>query len=68
MFLIHIPRAKQRGEIFRDSFKTFAMSLELCKRSIDDASGARRRYRLGSRELEIPRQQSLVIVSGLRKG
>jgi integrase len=29
MFLIHIPRAKQRGEVFRDSFKTFAMSLEL---------------------------------------
>lgn len=29
MFLIHIPRAKQRGEVFRDSFKTFAMSREL---------------------------------------
>lgn len=29
MFLIHIPRAKQRGEVFRDSFKTFAMTLEL---------------------------------------
>ncbi len=29
MFLIYIPRAKQRGEVFRDSFKTFAMSLEL---------------------------------------
>ncbi len=29
MFLIHIPRAKQRGEVFRDSFKTFAMSSEL---------------------------------------
>ncbi len=29
MFLIHIPRAKQRGEVFRDSFKTFAMSQEL---------------------------------------
>jgi len=29
MFLIHIPRAKQRGEVFRDSFKTFAMSPEL---------------------------------------
>ncbi|WP_309545480.1 site-specific integrase [Aquitalea aquatica] len=29
IFLIHIPRAKQRGEVFRDSFKTFAMSLEL---------------------------------------
>lgn len=29
MYLIHIPRAKQRGEVFRDSFKSFAMSLEL---------------------------------------
>ncbi|MBU2861109.1 phage integrase family protein [Acidithiobacillus ferrooxidans] len=29
MYLIHIPRAKQRGEAFRGSFKTFAMSLEL---------------------------------------
>lgn len=29
MFLIHIPRAKQREEVFRNSFKTFAMSLEL---------------------------------------
>lgn len=29
MFIIHIPRAKQRGEVFRDSFKTFAMSQEL---------------------------------------
>ena len=29
MFLIHIPRAKQRGEVFRDSFKTFAMTIEL---------------------------------------
>lgn len=29
MFLIHIPRAKQRGEAFRNSFKTFAMTLEL---------------------------------------
>jgi integrase len=29
MFLIHIPRAKQRGEVFRDSFKTFAMTVEL---------------------------------------
>lgn len=29
MFFIHIPRAKQRGEVFRDSFKTFAMTLEL---------------------------------------
>ena len=29
MFLINIPRAKQRGEVFRDSFKTFAMTLEL---------------------------------------
>lgn len=29
IFLIHIPRTKQRGEVFRDSFKTFAMSLEL---------------------------------------
>ena len=29
MFLIHIPRAKQRGDVFRGSFKTFAMSLEL---------------------------------------
>lgn len=29
MFLIHIPRAKQRGEVFRDSFKTFAMTQEL---------------------------------------
>lgn len=29
MFLIHIPRAKQRGEVFRNSFKTFAMTLEL---------------------------------------
>lgn len=29
MFLIHIPRAKQRGEVFRNSFKTFAMTQEL---------------------------------------
>jgi integrase len=29
MFLAHIPRAKQRGQVFRDSFKTFAMTLEL---------------------------------------
>lgn len=29
MYLIHIPRAKQRGEVFRDSFKTFAMTWEL---------------------------------------
>lgn len=29
MFLIHIPRAKQRGEVFRDSFKTFATTWEL---------------------------------------
>jgi integrase len=29
MFLIHIPRAKQRGEVFRDSFKTFATTLEM---------------------------------------
>jgi len=29
LFLIHIPRAKQRGEVFRDSFKTFAMTIEL---------------------------------------
>ncbi|MAZ10330.1 MAG: recombinase [Sutterellaceae bacterium] len=29
MFLLHIPRAKQRGEVFRDSFKTFAMTREL---------------------------------------
>ncbi|MEJ2793331.1 site-specific integrase [Iodobacter sp. LRB] len=29
MFLIHIPRTKQRGEVFRDSFKTFAMTQEL---------------------------------------
>lgn len=29
MFLIHIPRAKQRSEVFRDSFKTFAMTREL---------------------------------------
>lgn len=29
LFLIHIPRAKQRGEVFRDSFKTFSMTQEL---------------------------------------
>lgn len=29
MFLVHIPRAKQRGEVFRGSFKTFAMTREL---------------------------------------
>lgn len=29
LFLIHVPRAKQRGEVFRDSFKTFAMTREL---------------------------------------
>lgn len=29
LFLIHIPRAKQRGEVFRDSFKTFATTHEL---------------------------------------
>lgn len=29
LYLIHIPRAKQRGEVFRDSFKTFAMTVEL---------------------------------------
>lgn len=29
MYLIHIPRAKQRGEDFRGSFKTFAMTREL---------------------------------------
>lgn len=29
MFLIHIPRAKQRNEVFRDSFKTFAMTEDL---------------------------------------
>lgn len=29
MYLIHIPRAKQRAEVFRNSFKTFAMTQEL---------------------------------------
>lgn len=29
MYLLQIPRAKQRGEVFRDSFKTFAMTLEI---------------------------------------
>lgn len=29
MYLIHIPRAKQRVEVFRESFKTFAMTREL---------------------------------------
>jgi integrase len=29
MYLIHIPRAKQRGEFFRNSFKTFAVTFEL---------------------------------------
>jgi integrase len=29
MYLIHIPRAKQRGETFRNSFKAFAMTAEL---------------------------------------
>lgn len=29
MYLMHIPRAKQRAEVFRDSFKTFAMTQEL---------------------------------------
>lgn len=29
MYLIHIPRAKQRGDVFRDSFKTFAMTEDL---------------------------------------
>ncbi len=29
MFLIHMPRAKQRGEVFRNSFKSFAMTQEL---------------------------------------
>lgn len=29
MYLIHIPRAKQRAEVFRESFKTFAMTREL---------------------------------------
>lgn len=29
VFLIHIPRAKQRAEGFRESFKTFAMTEEL---------------------------------------
>lgn len=29
MYLIHIPRAKQRAAVFRESFKTFAITLEL---------------------------------------
>lgn len=29
MYLVNIPRAKQRGEVFRDSLKTFAITEEL---------------------------------------
>ncbi|WP_218942581.1 site-specific integrase [Rhodoferax sp. BLA1] len=45
MFLIHIPRAKQRGEVFRDSFKTFAMTLELWT-----VLSAQRKYAISSVE------------------